>query len=206
MSARTQKMMVKGAGGMRLEVMIPEEKAWFQDTLKKYLSEYSFENVSDLQDLDRVMGMELLSYRYTQWFLRGSDYDGMQFDVKGAKDHKKSLDQEIRLTKQHMGMDRKGRTADDNESVADYLVRLQRRAKEFGVHRDNQVSKIYNLFHELKTLMGLNARTDEEEQEYLDVSDQDILSWIRDIAIPEFDALDDHFRQNQRMWIEEVRK
>lgn len=198
------KLVVQGAGGMRLEVKNGLEKKWFEDTKKKYIKEFIFENVSDLQDLDRVMGLELLSFRYTQWLVQGVDYDGLEFMEKEVQAHKKSVDQEIRLTKATMGMDRKGRTADDNESVADYLQRLLRRAKEFGVHRDMQVEKIYNLFHELMTLVGLNVRTDQEEAEYLKVSDQDVLKWIRDVAIPEFQALDADFRQNQKQWQEEI--
>ena len=33
---------------------------------------------------------------------------------------------------------------------------------------------------------------------------EDILHWIIEVAIPEYDALDDAFRVNQRIWIKEV--
>ena len=201
-----QKLWVKGAGGMRMEVLNKEEQSFFKDSLKLYMDQYSFENVSDLQDLDRVLGMELLSWRYSQWLMSGLDYDGLVFDEKAVKTHKKDLDVEIRLTKKHMGMDRKGRIADEAESVADYLTKLLRRAKEFGVHRDHQIAKSMDLMSELKKLMGLHRRTDEEEAHYLEVTTDDIMVWIRDVMIPEYDALDDAFRKNQRLWIEEISK
>lgn len=195
---------VQGASGAFFTVANQKEADWFQENMDKYRDEYAFENVSDLQDLDRLLGLELLSYRYALWMLRGVDYEGLLFEEKAVREHKSKIDTEIRLTKAHMGMDRKGRIESEQQSTADYLKGLLQRAKEFGVHRNNQVAKAIDLFEELSTKMGLLARTDEEEQHHLQVSEAQIIEWIRDVAIPEYREIDAAFRQEQRYWLRDV--
>ena len=195
---------VQGASGAHFTVANQKEADWFAENMTRYLDEYAFENVSDLQDLDRLLGLELLSYRYALWMLNGIDYEGLLFDEKAVRDHKSKIDTEIRLTKNHMGMDRKGRIESEQQSTADYLTNLKQRAKEFGVHRNHQVAKAIDLFEEISTRIGLFDRTDEEERHHLGVSQEQIIDWIRDEAIPEYRAIDDAFRQEQRYWLREV--
>ncbi len=202
--AYTNTLYVRGEASTEFEVLNQDEKDYFDTNLLKYRTEYLFENVSDLQDLDRLLGLELLSYRYTAWLMKGSDYDGLQFSEKDVRDHKQKVDAEIRLLKKGMGMDRKGRVESEAESVSEFLKNLLRRAGEFGVHRDEQMAKSLDLFNDLKTMIGLHDRTDEEERRHLGVEEGQIVEWIRNVAIPEYDAIDDQFRKNQRTWIKEV--
>lgn len=195
---------VQGASGTEFTVYGDEEQRWFETNMERYLDEYKFENIADLQDLDRLLAMELLSYRYASWLIQGHDYDGLAFDEKFVRDHKQKMDQEIRLTKQHMGMNRKARVESEQQSVAEYLSSLLRRAEEFGVHRDTQVNKAFDLLQEVFKLVSLHYRTDEEEQNHLGVSAHQILEWIKGTAMPEFAAIDDAFRKNQRIWIKDV--
>lgn len=195
---------VEGASGTEFWVHGIEEQAWFETNLERYLGEYKFENIADLQDLDRMLGMELLSYRYASWMIRGHDYEGLEFDEKFVRDHKQKMDQEIRLTKQHMGMNRKARVESEQQSVADFLENLLRRAEEFGVHRDAQIAKSFDLLQEIIKLVSLHDRTDEEERHHLGVGADQILQWIREVAAPEFQAIDDAFRKNQRLWIQDI--
>ena len=58
-----------------------------------------------------------------------------------------------------------------------------------------------SVFVDLKTLIGLNGRTDEQEQAELGVTEHDIIMWIRDTAIPEYEDIDDAFRKDQVLWI-----
>ncbi len=197
-------LFVRGVTGIELEVLVVDEKVWFQTNLLKYVNEYRFENIADLQDVDRLLGLELLSYRYTAWLTKGQDYDGLQFQEKDVRDHKQKIDTEIRMLKKHMGMDRKGRVESESESVSDYLKNLHRRAEEFGIHRDNQIAVIMDIFNDLKTMVLINLRIDEEEQRELGASRQQIFEWIIETAIPRYDEVDNKFRQNQRLWIQEV--
>lgn len=197
-------VVVEGSSGSRFHLLNMEEGRWFELSLDRYMEQYHFDNIADLQDLDRLLGLELLSYRYANWLLREADYDGNPFDDKAIREHKDKLDKEIRGIKQHMGIGRKTRVESESQSVSDYLQDLLGRATEFGIHRDAQNAKILNLFMELKKLVGLYERTDEEERNELEVDLPDIFKWIKEVAIPEFEALDDHFRENQRMWIKDI--
>lgn len=201
---RTDVRTVVGSTFIEFEVYTTAEEAWFNNMLQRYLDEYHFDNVSDLQDLDRLVAMELISNRYMHWLLKGTDYWEQQFDERAARDHKQKVDQEIRLLKKQMGMDRKNRLESEAENVADYLTNLRRRAKEFGIHRDMQIAKAMDLWMELKKLVNLYDRTDEEERRHLGVDMVQIFDWIRDVGIPEYDKIDDAFRKNQRLWIKEV--
>jgi len=197
-------LFVRGESGTEFEVLNTDEKNYFETNLEKYKEQYRFENVSDLADVDRLIGLELLSYRYTAWLMKGSDYDGLQFSEKDVRDHKQKVDTEIRLLKKNMGMDRKGRVESEAESVAEYLKNLLRRAGEFGVHRDTQIAEAINLWNDLKTMIGLHDRTDTEERLHLGVEETQIIEWIRNVAIPRYDAIDDAFRKNQRSWIKDL--
>lgn len=185
-------------------VLTDAEAAWFEDVRDRYQTEYKFENVADLQDLDRLLILELLSYRFSSFMLIGHDYDGLDFDDKGLRDHKGKIDQEIRLLKQHMGMNRKNRIESEQESVGEYLKNVLRRAEEFGIHRDKQVNKAFDLLQEILKRVGLYYRCDEEERRHLGVDADQILLWIEQVAKADFEAIDDAFRKNQKIWVKEV--
>lgn len=193
-----------GASSTEFQVLSEEEKHWFDVSLEKYMDQYEFENIADLQDLDRLLAMELLSYRHAAWLIRGVDYDGLDFDDKAVRDAKDKLDKNILQLKQHLGIGRKNRIESQQESVSDYLSNLLQRAKEMGVHRDHQNVKIMNLFMELKTLVGLYQRSDQEERNHNKVNLEDIIQWLVDVAFPEFEKLDAHFRENQKYWIKDL--
>lgn len=195
---------VEGASGTEFHVISEEEARWFKSTLDRYHKQYDFDNIADLQDLDRLTALELLSYRYAAWLIRESDYDGNVFDEKAVREHKDKVDKEIRNIKAHMGIGRKSRVESEQQSVADYLTDLLNRAKEFGVHRDDQIAKATDLFNELKTQIGLYRRSDEEERRHLHVEMSDIFDWIENVAIPEYDKIDDNFRKNQKLWIQDI--
>jgi hypothetical protein len=197
-------MMVHGASGAQFEVIHPLEVKWWEQAKKEYLSHYSFENIADIQDLDRLLFSELIAYRYGYWITNDGDYDGNAIPEKETRESLSKTLTELRLLKKHMGMDRRGRIESQSQSVADYLATLKQRAKEFGIHRNTQVAKIIDLFSELETLIGLHDRCDEQERAELGVSEPEIINWIRETAIPEFKDIDDKFRENQKYWIREL--
>ena len=68
------------ASGQRLEVQGAEEAGFFDDTRDKYLAENRFTDVTDLQDLDNLLIMELMVHRWSLWTASGKDYDGNVID------------------------------------------------------------------------------------------------------------------------------
>lgn len=197
---------VIGASGAEYEVLTEEEKAIWNKSLAKYVEQFKFENVTDLHDLDRVIQGELLCHRWNSWLIRDADYDGRSIEEIADKLYKQKLDQEkeVRLLKEKMGLNRARRQDSESQAVHEYLATLLRRAKEFGVHRDEQIAKSITLLHEIFTQVGLYYRSDEEERAHLGVTPLEIMEWINTEARTEYDAIDDAFRVNQKIWIKDV--
>lgn len=195
---------VTGASGATFEVLNEDEANWLKRNLKKYKDQFKFDNISDLQDLDRLLHMELLSHRWGIWLMRGMDYDGKIFDEREINMSKKETDREIRLLKQALGMSRVHRMTSEQQNVADYLGTLLQRAKEFGVHRDEQIAAAIDILMELRSKVLMHDRCDEEERASEGVTMEDIFEWIRDVAIVKYDSIDDAFRVNQKLWIKEI--
>lgn len=197
---------VMGASGAVFDVISQSEQEYWNKARDKYLEQFRFENVSDLQDLDRVLVGEILSFRWGSWLTKEADYDGRSIAEieEKLKRQKLEVDKETRMLKEKMGLNRAHRQDSEQESIAEYLQTLLQRAEEFGVHRDQQISKAVDLLHELFTQVGLYMRSDEEERAHMKVEPLDIMRWIEEVAKPEFEAIDNAFRQNQRLWIKDV--
>lgn len=197
---------VVGASGARYEVLNQDEKTFWNRGLERYVAQFKFENITDLHDLDRVLMGELLCHRWNSWLIREADYDGRSIEEITDKLYKQKLDQEkeTRILKEKMGLNRARRQDSESQAVHEYISSLLRRAKEFGVHRDEQIVKAITLLNEVFTQVGLYYRTDEEEQAHLGVTPLEIVDWINTVARDEYNEIDDAFRKNQRLWIKEV--
>lgn len=197
---------VFGATGAHFKVFNSDEKEFWNKALREYVEEYNFDNVADLQDLDRVLVGELLCYRWGSWLIRDADYDGRSIVEIVDSLGKKKLEQEreTRTLKEKMGLNRAKRQDSESQSTQEFLSNLIRRAKEFGVHRDEQTAKAIVLLNEMFTQVGLYYRCDEEERAHLGVTPLEIMEWINGPAREEYDAIDNAFRKNQKLWIKEI--
>lgn len=192
---------VVAPSGAAFIVMTPEEVIYFEERSQRYLTDNHFVNITDLQDVDRMLFMELMCWRWGLWLSQERDYWGNQIDLEALKKQFSEYSKELRLLKKALGIDKAARDKERGESIADYLESLRLRAKEFGVMREKQLTKCITLFQELKALIGFHDNCDESERRENNVEVADILEWIRKIAIPEFDEIDDYFRKNkQKYW------
>lgn len=179
------------------------EISYFNDRVKRYQSDNHFTNMSDLQDLDRLIVTELLVWRWGMWVSQKRDYWGEAVDEnawqKAIKDHSA----EIRMLKKSLGLDKETRDKQRGEgSFENYMQSLRERAKEFGYMRNEQSAKIQELFQQLKELVVLHNNCDPQERAEQHITTDDLLDWIINTAIPEFDAIDEKFRAtSQKYWI-----
>jgi hypothetical protein len=180
-----------------------QELGYVTERVKRYQKDNKFVNISDLQDIDRMLILELLIWRYGTWITQQRDYWGDPVDEQGTGKHLKDLSAELRNVKQSLGIDKVSRDKQKGEeSALTYLQNLRMRAREFGVMRESQLNKSLELFNEAKALVTLHFNCDDEERRELHVQAKDILEWFRDKCIPEYDELDAHFRTNkQKFWI-----
>lgn len=114
---------------------------------------------------------------------------------------------QINKIKESMGLTKKARDAVANEgNFAGWLSDLKARAKVFGVHREAQLTKALVLMQELSAVIGTFDRSDEEERRKIGFEDERaIITWIRDVMLPEFQIVDAHFREHaQRYWVRDM--
>lgn len=196
---------VTGPSGAVFTVMGIEEKTYYEDMARQYLEHNKFVNVSDLQDLDRVLFFELLSYRYSHWVLNKKDYLGQGIVEKELHTAIKEMSMETRLLKKALGMNKVSRDQDRGESINEYWENLKERAKRFGYMRNQQAIMAITLWKELQGIVTLNQNSDEQEIRELKSSFGDIVDWLLEEAFPKFDAIDAEFRKtDQQYWIKEI--
>lgn len=195
---------VDAPGGSTINLQSQQEADWYERKRDQYMHQHAFSNVSDIQDLDRLLMLEVMVYRWSLWLGQGFDYLASRVDEKQLKDNIQQYSTEIRLVKKSLGIDKVTREADKGESVGDYITNLLQRAKEFGYHRNAQYEKAVTLVYQLSSMVRTHDRCDEEEREELDLSEEKILDWIREVLLPEFDQIDEDFRKAQTMWIRQL--
>lgn len=197
-------MTVRLVAGEEIVVLTAAEARWVNQTRDHYLEQTRFTAATDLRDLDRLIVMEFMVYRYTQYLSSGKDYDDFPIeDERALRVGVRELSDQINKLKTTMGMTKAARDeAASSGDVAGFLNDLLQRAKIFGVHREEQLTKALTLMNELSAILGAYDRSDEEERAKLGFRTPDeILAWIREIMLPEYQAIDAHFRENvQRYW------
>lgn len=184
----------------------PQEATYVTDRAERYLTENRFTNVSDLQDLDRVLIMELLCIRWGIWISQGHDYGTGDVDVDVLQKSLKAHSVELRSLKSQVGIDKKTRDrAKGIDSPAQFISDLLARAKEFGVTREAQLGKALELFQQMKAMVTLHLNADEQERQELHIQLEDLLAWIVNVLIPEYDEIDEYFRtHSQRFWVRQL--
>lgn len=197
---------VRMVSGKVTQVQTDQEAEYFEESRDAYLKQTKFTENTDLKDLDRLLVLELMTFRWTQHLAAGSDYDGDMVNERQLTADIKLYSDQINKSKESMGLSKKAREdslADGNFSQ--WLTDLKARAKLFGVHRENQLTKGLVLMQELFTIVNTYDRCDAEERRKTGFeSEAEILAWVRDVMQPEYSALDEYFRANsQRYWIRE---
>lgn len=187
--------------GSDLHLQTREEADWYESRRDRYRKDNHFPNISDLQDLDRLLMLEVLSYRWSLWMSQGFDYLSSRVDESDLSKKIKDYSVEIRLLKQSLGIDKSTRDKEKGESLADYTDNLLARAKEFGYHRNEQYELAVTLLYELRAMVSTFDRCDAEERQILDLSHETIFDWIRTKALADWDNLAASFRKAQTMWI-----
>jgi hypothetical protein len=195
---------VRTPTGSDLYLQAEGESKWYERQRDQYLKDNRFVNVSDLEDLSRLLTLEIMVYRWTTWLTQGFDYLTGLINQTELKNSIKEFSTEIRLVKASLGIDRLTRERDKGETVGDYVATLLKRAKEFGVHRDDQYAKAVTYLWQLISDVQTYDRCDDQERQELDLTPDTIVGYIRDTIIPEWADLNDSFRKNQKTWISDL--
>jgi hypothetical protein len=188
-------------------VQTEDEAIWFNRTRDTYEKQLKFTEQTDRSDLDRLLILELMVFRWTVQLSRGEDYDGDELNEKQMVQDLKLYSDQINKVKESMGLTKKQRDAASNDgNFALWFQDTLARAKMFGFHRQNQLNQMISLGKELFYIVNTYDRGDAEERQKFGFSTEaDILEWIRNRMQPEFNELDEYFRKNeQRMWVRDL--
>lgn len=194
---------IESPAGNPLTVLTTDEADLYNRMATRYQADNAFTNISDLSELDRILAMELMSYRWAQWMIKGTDYEGKPVDPRDLQRYIETYSKEIRGIKRDLGMDKSSRDKDKETSIAEYLSKLSLRAKEFGVVRNEQAARAITILKELQGVLTLYDNSTDHERREFNCNIEDILEWIRS-SFDEFDELDDALREEQRMWIRTI--
>lgn len=195
---------VKLVSGKTFDVITRLEADWFNETRDAYRDQTKFTEITDLRDLDRLLIFELHIFRWTQWLAAGEDYEGDLVDESEIRKNLREFSAEVTKIKDSMGLNKKARDSAAAEgNFAAWIADLKHRAKQFGIHREHQLTRTLTLWNELASIVRSYDRSDEEERRKNGFeTEAEIVDWLRNVALPEYDAIDEHFRANtQKYWI-----
>jgi hypothetical protein len=190
--------------GIELTVLTQAEQHWFNSARDSYLSQTKFTETTDLNDLDRLIGLELTVFRLTHWLSAGHDYNDFEVDDTLLRRNVREYSEQITRVKSSMNLNKAARDdAANSGDLAVYISELLAKAKEFGIHRETQLTRALVLMNELAAIVGAYDRSDEEERERLGFQDEsEIVDWVRTRMLPEYREIDEHFRtHSQKYWI-----
>ena len=190
--------------GSPFHLQTEQEGEWYERQRDQYLDHNRFTNVSDLEDLGRLLTLEIMVYRWTTWLTQGFDYLAGRVNETELKNAIKEYSVEIRLVKASLGIDRITRERDKGESVGDYIATLLDRANEFGVHRNEQYSTAVTFLWELISMVETYDRCDDQERRELDLSPESIVDVVRTRIMPKWHDLNVSFRAVQTVWINDL--
>ncbi len=192
--------------GGSFPVLNTDEAEYLTERVQRYMADNHFVNVSDLQDVDRMLVMEVLCFRWGNWLSRQRDYFGDPVDENSLRRSLNDYSSELRQLKKILGIDKAARDRlKGDDSVPVYLQNLLSRAKEFGVNRNSMSAKAIELVMQLQALLTLYDNSDDVDRREQHVTQDEIFGWIRETLLPEFQAIDAAFRKGQqKTWIKSL--
>lgn len=194
---------VRTPTGGEIEVMGQPEAKRYEEALKAYTTGITYTERSDFEDLEQILFMELMCWRWGRWLMSGRDYDGNL--ITNDNELRRWInDYSLQITrkKESLKLDRKTRESDKTANFEQRWQQLASHAREMGVMREKQLDRALEIFMGISATIRTFDRCDEEERKKFGFeTEADIVAFIRE-QLPWFDEIDQHFRANQqRYWI-----
>jgi hypothetical protein len=188
--------------GATFYVLTQDEADYLDERIKLYGEQNHFTNISDIQDIDKMVIFELLIHRWSLWLSKGVDYWNDTISQREVSERVNNTSRELRQIKAVLGIDKKTRDrTHGDDSIPAYLDALRMRAREFGIMRNAQFDHVITAFQRISAFLGYHDRCDDQERKEFNVTVEDLIEVIRD-EVASFEAIDAEFRQsNQKLWI-----
>jgi hypothetical protein len=191
--------------GVIFPALTQDEADYLKVRVERYLADNHFVNISDFQDVDKMVVFELFVHRWSLWLSKGMDYYGEEIDAAKLAATIAAYSTELRLLKKNLGMDKPARDRSrGDDSIPAYLDALRQRAQEFGIHRNAQAAHVMETFQRMSALLTYHDNCTDEEQLEFHVTQEDIFQVFRE-EVAAWDALDEEFRTTvQTYWIRKM--
>lgn len=192
-----------------LDLQHKKEVDFYNRAQSKYVNDNVFTVASDERALDRLVLMETLMFRWQAQLASGLDYGNQPLTYAETEGLRKNLKEgaiTISNAHQELGLSKVQREKDKVESVQAYVNNLLARAKERGIHREEQVDLIINLFMEYSAHTQAFMRADEYEKGRLGFPDaQALVTWWIDNGVKRYKDHDDAWRNSsQKYWAKDI--
>lgn len=192
---------ITGPGGSKFECLNQDEKTYFEQTAEEYQKDFSFSNASDLAELDRILTMETLIFRYGNWLSRQKDYSGGKIDMKEYQGYFNTHNKGVLEVKRALGIDKSSRDKARGSSFAEMWENLRTHCMELGIVRNEQAIKSISIMRELFGKIQFHKNSHDDERKEFHATAEDIVEWIWGQKA-EFDKIDAEFREtSQKFWI-----
>lgn len=200
---------VETLAGFVMPVLNAHERDFYNTTKDRYSTLYAFEDPSDMADLDRILTMELMVYRYSRMLGQGVDALGITLQARDMTALQKAMGDtanNLSRAKDALGLSRTARESDAADDVATYIRNLLQRAKAFGIFRNEQVNKGIALTQEVISVAQTWLRSNDFERSKFGYrTAEDVLQWIATQVAEEMDEIDERFRETeQKNWVGEI--
>lgn len=193
--------------GGTVDVQGQAEHDFYLEAQKKYMSEFSFTAASDLRALDRLIFSETMLFRWQGWLASGYTYDGPVSVVTETQIRRsiKETSAQVSQIQQELALTLSQRQRDQYESVGGYILKLKAAAKEFGIHRETQLTTALDLFNKVMSTCGTWLRSNENERRRLGFEDAEaILAWIDTTVRNEYEVVDKEFQKKQIKYVRDL--
>lgn len=199
-SSKVKTYMVKTPSGSSVPLMTQSEVDTYEELAERYQKDNLFKNIADLMELDKLLTLEMMIVRWSNWILRGEDYYGEPINASEIQKNLREYSKATIEIKSSLAIEKKHRDAAMGGTIAGYIENLKRRAKEMGVHRDKQNYEAFNILMDIRSRITLHKNSTPTERTEFEMHAAQILDWIQSL-FPKFDELDEHFRENQKIWL-----
>lgn len=190
-----------GPSGGKFTVLTVEESQHYQSLVERYMDHNSFDNVTDLQDLESVLRLEILANRYANFLSTEVDYYGEDIDKSQTTNMLKVVEQELRSKKSHLGLDKVTRSKDNSTSINEKWNDILDRARRFGYHRNKQAVTAVTMLMEIIAKLTIQDNLETEEEHKIEgVTDRDIITWLKETVRPQFEKIDRDFLENEQQY------
>ena len=204
-----QGRVVTTVAGHEMPVLDEGEKTFYDKLRDLYTTSYEFTDPSDISDLDRILTLELTSYRLSRQLGQGHDQHGIPLTTRDISSLNRSL-KEISVllgkSKDDLGLSKSSRDAGGEEDPGNYLMELRKRALAFGIHRNRQVNQAIAELQDLISICQTWLRSNDLERSHTDYrSAEDIVNYVAKDVAAKVEELDTHFRENgQSIWVGKI--